>query len=72
MIDRMKNSGYAVDEKAYYDFLKILCGIERVEHAMSVFEKMKEDGCKPGIRTYDLLMGKWCAHNRVDEGKCVV
>lgn len=21
----------------------------------------------PGIRTYDLLMGKWCAHNRVDK-----
>jgi hypothetical protein len=34
---------------------------------MSVFEMMKADGCKPGIKTYDLLMGKWCTHNRLDK-----
>lgn len=69
MIDRMKSAGYGdkLDRKAYYGFLKILCGIERLEHAMSVFEMMKADGCKPGIKTYDLLMGKWCTHNRLDK-----
>lgn len=69
MIDRMKSAGYGdkLDKKAYYGFLKILCGIERLEHAMSVFEMMKADGCKPGIKTYDLLMGKWCTHNRLDK-----
>ncbi|KAJ7956491.1 Pentatricopeptide repeat [Quillaja saponaria] len=69
MIDRMKSAGYdeALDKKAYYGFLKILCGIERIDHALSVFAKMKADGCKPGIKTYDLLMGKLCAHNRVDK-----
>lgn len=69
MIDRMKSAGFggALDKKAYYQFLKVLCGIERVEHAMSIFLKMKEDGCKPGIKTYDLLMGKLCAHGRVDK-----
>ncbi|XVE54675.1 hypothetical protein DITRI_Ditri03aG0101100 [Diplodiscus trichospermus] len=68
MIDMMKSDGFGdkLDRKEYYSFLKILCGIERVEHAMTVFEKMKADGCKPGIKTYDLLMGKWCAHNRLD------
>ncbi|XP_050222769.2 pentatricopeptide repeat-containing protein PNM1, mitochondrial, partial [Mercurialis annua] len=73
MIDRMKSAGYAnkLDRKAYYGFLKILCGIERVEHAMSVFEMMKADGCKPGIKSYDLLIGKWCAHNRIDKGNAL-
>lgn len=69
MIDRMKSAGFggALDKKAYYQFLKILCGIERVEHALSIFAKMKKDGCKPGIKTYDLLMGKLCAHGHVDK-----
>ncbi|XP_027168199.1 pentatricopeptide repeat-containing protein PNM1, mitochondrial [Coffea eugenioides] len=69
MIDRMKSAGYgdALDKKEYYGLLKILCGIERIDHAMTVFVKMKEDGCKPGIKTYDLLMGKLCAHGRLDK-----
>ncbi|XWS60421.1 hypothetical protein CRYUN_Cryun07bG0035300 [Craigia yunnanensis] len=73
MIDRMKSAGFGdkLGKKEYYCFLKILCGIERVEHAMSVFKKMKADGCKPGIKTYDLLMGKWCARNRVDRANAL-
>ena len=73
MIDRMKSAGFGdkLGKKEYYGFLKILCGIERVEHAMSVFKKMKADGCKPGIKTYDLLMGKWCAHNRLDRSNAL-
>ncbi|VVA27654.1 PREDICTED: pentatricopeptide [Prunus dulcis] len=68
MIDRMKSAGFggALDKKAYYGFMKILCGIERIDHAMRVFKKMKEDGCEPGIKSYDLLMGKLYAHNRAD------
>ncbi|KAL0355192.1 UNVERIFIED_CONTAM: Pentatricopeptide repeat-containing protein PNM1, mitochondrial [Sesamum radiatum] len=73
MIDMMKSAGYedALDKKAYYEFLKILCGIERIDHAMSVFTKMKEDGCEPGIKTYDLLMGKLCAHGRLDKANAL-
>ncbi|KAK4436960.1 Pentatricopeptide repeat-containing protein PNM1, mitochondrial [Sesamum alatum] len=73
MIDMMKSAGYgdALDKKAYYDFLKILCGIERIDHAMSVFRKMKKDGCEPGIKTYDLLMGKLCAHGRLDRANAL-
>ncbi|GAA0175582.1 hypothetical protein LIER_28727 [Lithospermum erythrorhizon] len=69
MIDRMKSAGYgfALDKKEYYGLLKILCGIERIDHAMSVFAMMKADGCEPGIKTYDLLMGKLVAHGRVDK-----
>ncbi|KAF5734113.1 pentatricopeptide repeat-containing protein PNM1 mitochondrial [Tripterygium wilfordii] len=73
MIDRMKSAGYGgkLDKKAYYGFLKILCGIERLEHAMTVFKKMKDDGCEPGIKTYDLLMGKWCSLKRVDKANAL-
>ncbi|KAK7849450.1 small ribosomal subunit protein mL104 (rPPR9)-like [Quercus suber] len=73
MIDRMRSAGFVskLDKKAYYGFLKILCGIERIDHAMSVFKKMKEDGCEPGIKTYDLLMGKLCAHSRVDRANAL-
>ncbi|KAJ8773137.1 hypothetical protein K2173_028314 [Erythroxylum novogranatense] len=68
MIDRIKSAGFGdkLDKKVYYGFLKILCGIERIEHAMTVFKKMKADGCKPGLKTYELLIAKWCAHNRLD------
>lgn len=67
MIDKMKSAGYgeSLNKKEYYGFLKILCGIERLEHAMSVFKNMKANGCKPGIKTYDLLMGKMCANNQL-------
>ncbi|KAF7838548.1 pentatricopeptide repeat-containing protein PNM1, mitochondrial [Senna tora] len=73
MIDRMKSAGFgeALDKKAYYQFLKILCGIERIDHALSVFGKMKADGCEVGIKTYDLLMGKLCAHNRIDKANAL-
>eukprot|EP00268_Persea_americana_P023130 TRINITY_DN2280_c0_g4_i1.p1 TRINITY_DN2280_c0_g4~~TRINITY_DN2280_c0_g4_i1.p1 ORF type:complete len:518 (-),score=89.45 TRINITY_DN2280_c0_g4_i1:302-1855(-) len=67
MIDRMKSAGFGVslNKKAYYGFLKILCGIERVDHAMRVFVKMKKDECCPGEKTYELLIGKLCAHGQV-------
>ncbi|KAL6012034.1 hypothetical protein ACLOJK_002505 [Asimina triloba] len=67
MIDRMKSAGFgeSLDKKAYYGFIKILCGIEQINHALDVFVKMKKDQCKPGIKTYDLLMRKLCAHGKV-------
>ncbi|XP_058100375.1 small ribosomal subunit protein mL104 (rPPR9) [Magnolia sinica] len=73
MIDRMKSAGFgkALDKKIYYGFVKILCGIERIDHALKVFVKMKKDGCTPGIKTYDLLMGKLCAHGRVDRANAL-
>lgn len=67
MVGRLKSAGFgdSLDKNAYYGFLKILCGIERVDHAMKVFVKMKKDGCKPGVKTYELLIGKLCAHGHV-------
>ncbi|XP_023515592.1 pentatricopeptide repeat-containing protein PNM1, mitochondrial-like [Cucurbita pepo subsp. pepo] len=69
MIDRMRSAGHddALDKKTYYEFLNILCGIERIDHALTVFEKMKKEGCEPGIKTYELLIGNLCAHNHLDK-----
>ncbi|KAL9239282.1 hypothetical protein vseg_013620 [Gypsophila vaccaria] len=69
MIDRMRSAGFgdALTTKEYYGFLKILCGVERVDHALSVFRKMKRDGCVPGVKTYELLIRKLHAHGRAEK-----
>lgn len=74
MIDRMKSAGYGsvLDKKVYYGLLKKLCVIERIDHAMSVFKRMKADGCKPDILIYDLLMSKLVAHGRPDRANSLL
>ncbi|CAN6578049.1 unnamed protein product [Malus baccata var. baccata] len=55
MIDKMKSAGFGEAlNKEYFGFLKILCGIERIDHALRVFKKMKDDKFEPGIKTYEL------------------
>ncbi|KAM0937884.1 putative tetratricopeptide-like helical domain superfamily [Dioscorea sansibarensis] len=73
MIGWMRSAGFGseVDRKAYYGFIKILCGIERVDHAMKVFRMMKGYGHAPGIKTYDLLIGKLAAHNQGDRANAL-
>lgn len=68
MIGFMRSAGFgdSLDRKTYYGFIKILCGIERVEHAMKVFRKMKSYGHVPGIKSYELLIGKLASHNEVN------
>lgn len=73
MIDRMKSAGFggALDKKVYFGFLKILCGIERIDHALRVFAKMKEGGCKPGVKTYELLVERLGAHGRIEKANAL-
>ncbi|AES60607.1 hypothetical protein MtrunA17_Chr1g0174041 [Medicago truncatula] len=68
MIDGTKSAGYGafLDKKAYFDFL-ILCGVERIDHALKISTMMKADGCEPDVKTYDFLMKKLGAHDRVDK-----
>ncbi|KAK8959083.1 Pentatricopeptide repeat-containing protein [Platanthera guangdongensis] len=68
MIGFMRSAGFgkSLDRKAYYGFIKILCGIERVEHAMKVFRMMKGYGHSPGIKTYGLLIEKLATRNQAD------
>lgn len=71
MIDRMKFVGYGnvFDKKVYYGFLKIFCGIERIDYVLSVFVIMKRDGCEFGVKIYDLLIGKLYVYGRVEKVK---
>ncbi|OAY81287.1 Pentatricopeptide repeat-containing protein PNM1, mitochondrial [Ananas comosus] len=73
MIGWMRSAGFGdrLDRKAYFGFIKILCGIERVEHAMKVFRMMKGYGHAPGIKTYNLLIGKLATHNQGDRANAM-
>ncbi|KAF6164588.1 hypothetical protein GIB67_032816 [Kingdonia uniflora] len=74
MIERMKSAGFGefLNVNEYYGFLKVLCGIERIDHAMKVFSKMKEDDCMPRVKTYDLLVGKLYAHGRPQQANTLL
>ncbi|CAA6671885.1 unnamed protein product [Spirodela intermedia] len=67
MVEKMRSAGFgaALDTNAYYGFIKVLCGIERVDHAMKVFRMAKGYGFVPGVKTYGLLIEKLWAHNQV-------
>ncbi|KAG6518393.1 hypothetical protein ZIOFF_021868 [Zingiber officinale] len=73
MVGWMRSTGFGdqLDRKAYYGFVKILCGIERVEHAMKVFRMMKGYGHAPGVKTYSLLIEKLATHNQGDRANAL-
>ncbi|KAF0907221.1 hypothetical protein E2562_015728 [Oryza meyeriana var. granulata] len=73
MITWMWSAGFGdkLDRKAYYGFIKILCGIERVEHAVKVFRMMKGYGHAPGTKSYSLLIEKLARHNLGDRANAL-
>ncbi|KAG6527100.1 pentatricopeptide repeat-containing protein PNM1, mitochondrial-like [Zingiber officinale] len=73
MVGWMRSAGFGdqLDRKAYYGFVKILCGIERVEHAMKVFRMMKGYGHAPGVKSYSLLIEKLATHNQGDRANAL-
>lgn len=73
MMTWMRSAGFGdkLDRKAYYGFVKVLCGIERVEHAMKVFRMMKGYGHAPGTKSYSLLIEKLARHNLGDRSNAL-
>ena len=73
MMTWMRSAGFGdkLDRKAYYGFIKILCGIERVEHAVKVFRMMKGYGHAPGVKSYSLLIEKLARHNLGDRSNAL-
>lgn len=69
----MRSAGFGdkLDRKAYYGFIKVLCGIERVEHAVKVFRLMKGYGHAPGTKSYSLLIEKLASHNLGDRSNAL-
>lgn len=74
MIKQMWGAGFgdALNVKECFGFLKILCGIQRVDHAMKVFRYMKKCyGFEPGVKTYELLIRSLSSHNQVDRANAL-
>ncbi|GJN11100.1 hypothetical protein PR202_ga29266 [Eleusine coracana subsp. coracana] len=73
MMTWMRSAGFGdkLDRKVYYGFIKILCGIERVEHAVKVFRMMKGYGHAPGVKSYSLLIENLSRHNLGDRANAL-
>jgi pentatricopeptide repeat protein len=73
MMTWMRSAGFGdkLDRKVYYGFIKILCGIERVEHAVKVFRMMKGYGHVPGVKSYSLLIENLSRHNLGDRANAL-
>ena len=74
MVEKMRIEGFGnhLDTKTYYGFIKILCGIERINHAMKVFRLAKGFGFVPGVKTYGLLVEKLWSHNQISRAKFLI
>ncbi|CAD6223165.1 unnamed protein product [Miscanthus lutarioriparius] len=70
MMTSMQSAGFGdkLDRKAYYGFIKILCGIEWVEHAV---KPSRYSGHAPGVKSYSLFIEKLARHNLGDHSNAL-
>lgn len=59
-VDEMIERGLRPERKFYYDLIGVLCGVERVNFALQLFEKMKRSSVGGYGPVYDLLIPKLC------------
>lgn len=68
LVDDMLESGVLPTTKFFHGLIGILCGTEKVDHALDMFKLMKR--CElVDIHTYDLLIEKLCRNGRFEVGK---
>lgn len=60
IVDEMIEEGIIPDRKFYYDLIGILCGVERVNFALELFERMKRSSLGGYGPVYDVLIPKVC------------
>ncbi|KAL3748531.1 hypothetical protein ACJRO7_009726 [Eucalyptus globulus] len=60
IVDEMIEQGLVPEHKFYYDLIGILCGVERVNHALELFERMKSSSLGGYGPVYDVLIPKLC------------
>lgn len=68
MLDRMIEAGFKPDEKTFHSFIAVLCGIERVDHALCVLSRMEGDS-EGKSKLFDLLIGKLCRSGQFDKAQ---
>ncbi|MED6207160.1 hypothetical protein PIB30_033260 [Stylosanthes scabra] len=69
IVDEMIKNGLVPNHKFYYSLIGILCGVERVNHALELFEKMKRSSLGGYGPVYDVLIPKLCRGGVSQKGK---
>ncbi|KAL5746786.1 hypothetical protein ACOSQ2_024083 [Xanthoceras sorbifolium] len=69
MVDEMIEGRLIPDRKFYYDLIGILCGVERVNFALELFERMKRSLLGGYGPAYDVLIPKLCRGGDFEKGK---
>lgn len=68
-MDEMIGTGLIPDRKFYYDLIGILCGVERMNHALELFERMKRSSLGGYGPVYDVLIPKVCSGGDFEKGR---
>ncbi|EHA8591994.1 putative Pentatricopeptide repeat-containing protein, mitochondrial [Cocos nucifera] len=69
LVDQMLDERLSPGARFYRGLVGVLCGLERVDHALKMFERMKRCCVQDQGPTYDLLIEKLCRSGRFDAGK---
>lgn len=69
IVDEMIDEGLIPDRKFYYDLIGILCGVERVNYALEMLDKMKRSSLGGYGPVYDVLIPKLCRGGDFEMGR---
>ncbi|TKY55068.1 Pentatricopeptide repeat-containing protein mitochondrial [Spatholobus suberectus] len=69
IVNQMIGKGLVANHKFYYSLIGILCGVERVNYALELFEKMKRRGMGGYGPVYDVLIPKICRGGDFEKGR---
>ncbi|CAK9330107.1 unnamed protein product [Citrullus colocynthis] len=69
IVDEMIEEGLIPDRKFYYDLIGVLCGVERTNYALELFEKMKRSSLGGYGPVYDVLIPKLCRGGDFELGR---
>lgn len=69
IVDEMSEEGIVPDCKFYHDLIGILCGVEKVNLALELFERMKRSLVGGYGPVYDVLVPKLCRGGEFEKGR---
>ncbi|KAJ8773011.1 hypothetical protein K2173_028188 [Erythroxylum novogranatense] len=69
MVNEMTEEGLVPNRKFYYDLIGILCGVERIDFALGLFDLMKRSSMGGYGPVYDVLIPKLCRGGDFQKGR---
>ncbi|CAN0870963.1 Pentatricopeptide repeat-containing protein At5g61370, mitochondrial [Linum grandiflorum] len=69
LVDEMFAEGLVPDRKFYNDLIGVLCGVERPNFALELFERMKRSSLGRYGPVYDVLIPKLCRGGDFEKGR---